>query len=116
MENQLHIRRARRNQAPFETGITRVALRKRDGDQCAYCEVTLNFVRAKNRKFKPEDATIEHRLPLSRGGRHTWENTVLACRECNLSKGMKTEPEFAQYLKEIAKARSDASLAIPDKN
>lgn len=101
VENQLHKRRARRNQVPFEEGITRVALRKRGGDFCAYCKVELNFVRAKNREFSPADATIEHRLPLSRGGKHTWANVVLACRACNLSKGSKTEEEFMVYQSEI---------------
>lgn len=101
VENQAHKRRARRNQVPFEEGITRVALRKRGGDFCAYCKVELNFVRAKNREFSPADATIEHRLPLSRGGKHMWANVVLACRACNLSKGSKTEEEFMVYQSEI---------------
>lgn len=106
VENQLHKRRARRNQAPFEEGITRIALRKRDGDYCSYCSVELNFVRAKNREFTGHDATIEHRLPLSRGGSHVWDNVVLACRNCNLSKGSKTEEEFVAYLAEIEELNS----------
>jgi 5-methylcytosine-specific restriction endonuclease McrA len=92
-----HIRRARRVQAPFEPGITRIALRKIHGDRCFYCGVTMRFTRAKNREFNSNDATIEHRLPLSRGGKHVWANTVLACRECNLSKNLKTEEEFQEY-------------------
>lgn len=92
-----HIRRARRVQAPFEPGITRIALRKIHGDNCFYCGVTMMFTRAKNRQFNSNDATIEHRLPLSRGGKHVWANAVLACRECNLSKNLKTEEEFQEY-------------------
>ena len=105
VENQAHIRRARRNQAPFEPGITRIALRKRDGDNCAYCGVTLNFTRATGRKFSGNDATIEHRLPLSRGGKHLWNNVALACRDCNMSKNQKTEEEFAEYQAEILRLR-----------
>ncbi len=106
VESQVHIRRARRNQAPFDNGITRIALRKLQGDLCAYCGVSLNFVRARGRVFSGTDATIEHRLPLSRGGRHTWDNVVLACRDCNLSKGQKTEAEFEKYQLELLAAQS----------
>lgn len=105
-ENQMHIRRARRNQTPFESGITRLALRKRDGDECAYCKVTMNFTRATGRKFSGVDATIEHRLPLSRGGKHLWNNVVLACRDCNMSKNQKTELEFEEYQAEIIRLRN----------
>jgi 5-methylcytosine-specific restriction endonuclease McrA len=108
VENQLHIRRARRNQAPFEAGITRVALRKRDGDHCAYCKVEMNFARATGRKFSGTDATIEHRLPLSKGGKHLWNNVVLACRDCNMSKNQKTEEEFAEYQAEIFRLRNSS--------
>jgi 5-methylcytosine-specific restriction endonuclease McrA len=101
VENQIHKRRARRNQVPFEEGISRIALRKRHGDHCVYCRIELNFVRAKNRVFTKRDATIEHRLPLARGGKHVWENVVLACRTCNMSKGAKTEEEFMVYRAEI---------------
>jgi len=39
--------------------------------------------------------TIEHRIPLSRGGTHYPANIVPACKSCNCSKGTKTESEFA---------------------
>lgn len=100
-EAQGHIRRARKNQAPFERGITRTALRKIHGENCFYCGVEMQFARARNREFNSNDATIEHRLPLSRGGKHVWDNVVLACRECNLSKNMKTEVEFTEYKTKI---------------
>ena len=106
-EAQGHIRRARMNQAPYERGITRTALRKIHGDSCFYCGVELQFARAKDRKFNSNDATIEHRLPLSRGGKHVWDNVVLACRECNLSKNMKTESEFTEYRSKLDQAGQD---------
>ena len=34
-------------------------------------------------------ATFEHIKPLSRGGKDNVENVVLACRECNRSRGNK---------------------------
>lgn len=38
---------------------------------------------------------VEHRVPLSRGGSNDRSNIVLACPPCNLSKGRKTDAEFA---------------------
>lgn len=39
-------------------------------------------------------ATLEHLMPLSRGGTHTWANVVLACWRCNLSKNAMTDGEW----------------------
>lgn len=44
----------------------------RDGFRCQYCDG-----RAEN---------IDHVVPRSRGGTHTWENVVAACRACNTRK------------------------------
>ena len=32
-------------------------------------------------------ATVEHIIPLARGGTHTWDNVVPAHAKCNFSKG-----------------------------
>lgn len=37
---------------------------------------------------------IEHKTPLSRCGRHSPDNIVIACAGCNLRKGQKTAEEF----------------------
>jgi 5-methylcytosine-specific restriction endonuclease McrA len=39
---------------------------------------------------------VEHRIPLSRGGRNLIENIVLSCSDCNLSKFTKTDDEFLE--------------------
>lgn len=44
-----------------------------------------------------EPLTIEHLVPLSRGGDHSISNIVLACMDCNRSKGAKTVDEFITY-------------------
>ncbi len=35
----------------------------------------------------PKAPTIDHILPMSRGGGHTWDNVQCACRACNSEKG-----------------------------
>ncbi|MEM7094364.1 MAG: HNH endonuclease [Actinomycetota bacterium] len=52
--------------------ITRRGVFARDGHKCQYCGG-----RAEN---------IDHVTPRSRGGPHTWENVVAACKACNTRK------------------------------
>ena len=49
----------------------------RDKFQCQYCAV----------KLPPKKLTLDHILPISRGGRNSWENVVTACQKCNGKKG-----------------------------
>ena len=65
---------------------TLAGLIARDGDGCAYC----------NRRSAD---TIDHVHPKSRGGKHTWENTVAACGKCNSRKSDKTVAEAGMTLR-----------------
>lgn len=38
--------------------------------------------------------TVDHLIPLSRGGDNSPVNIALACRQCNLKKGSQTDDEF----------------------
>lgn len=49
----------------------------RDNFTCQYCGT------------RTHDLTLDHVIPRSRGGPHTWENLVSACRVCNHRKGGK---------------------------
>jgi len=49
----------------------------RDGYRCAYCEQDVT----------KRAATLDHVLPVSHGGKTTFENTVTACGPCNSGKG-----------------------------
>ena len=51
-----------------------------DGQPCEYCGVTMDV----NNPWR--HPTRDHIVPRSRGGEHTWENVVAACRRCNSSK------------------------------
>ena len=54
---------------------------------CCYCK-----------EYTPKKyRTLEHKLPLKRGGRHSSHNIVMACLSCNCSKGKMTEQEFKMY-------------------
>ncbi len=59
---------------PFRAraALNRRAVFARDGGRCQYCGAA-----AEN---------IDHVIPRSRGGPHTWENVVAACRPCNSRK------------------------------
>jgi 5-methylcytosine-specific restriction endonuclease McrA len=66
--------------------VTIDGLRERDGDQCGICGDSIDFsLNGRNAMGR----TVDHILPRSRGGAHTWANTQLAHLRCNLQKGAK---------------------------
>src|SRR5205823_1450409 len=42
--------------------------------------------------------TIDHRVPLSRGGRNSKDNIKPACRSCNSKKATRSEDDFLEAL------------------
>ena len=52
----------------------------RDMFQCQYCADI----------FNPKELTIDHIIPISKGGKTSWENCTTACMSCNVKKGDKT--------------------------
>jgi len=59
--------------------FSRRGIYERDNYQCQYCGV---FVSRKT-------ATIDHVLPVSKGGQTTWTNCVTSCHKCNSKKADK---------------------------
>ena len=61
------------------------------------------------------DLTLDHVMPRHRGGAHSWENLVTACKPCNHRKGGKTLSEARLRLsREPHEPRSDIySLFTP---
>lgn len=94
-----HRRKARKLNTVVEKGISVLSLKKKHGTKCYYCHKEMDFSKGVGRKFNNDMATIEHLTPLSRGGEHTFENTVLACRFCNISRGAKSQEDFEEYRK-----------------
>ncbi len=56
---------------------------------CFYCEKPFN----EHRK-----ATLDHILPLAKGGSHTRDNLCAACKSCNSKKNAKLPHEFAREI------------------
>lgn len=64
------------------------ALFARDRHLCLYC----------GRQYTRADLTRDHVIPLSKGGRDSWENVVSACLACNTHKGSRTPQQAGMPL------------------
>ncbi len=60
----------------------------RDGGICAYCGKSIPYTAA----------TLDHVIPLSKGGDSSWENLVNCCHSCNQHKGNHTPEEARMKL------------------
>ncbi|MCB0340908.1 MAG: HNH endonuclease [Bdellovibrionales bacterium] len=60
----------------------------RDEFTCQYCRIRMN----------EKKLTLDHVIPLSKGGAHSWENVVAACSPCNNKKGDKTPQQAGFHL------------------
>jgi 5-methylcytosine-specific restriction endonuclease McrA len=84
--------------------LTRREIFIRDGYTCQYCGV------------QTRDLTLDHVVPKSRHGAHTWENLVSACKGCNHRKGGKTVQEARmRLLREPFRPRAGAYYTIQRK-
>lgn len=61
------------------------ALVRRDGSLCAICCYPMKLRANPNKD--PDAATIDHRVPRSRGGTNHIDNVQLAHRRCNQARG-----------------------------
>jgi 5-methylcytosine-specific restriction endonuclease McrA len=77
-------RRARVANAPQIERIDTAAIAWRDGYRCYLCGKALTR----------KQITLDHVIPLARGGTHTADNLRVACRSCNCRKGTKLLSEL----------------------
>src|SRR5271166_3193672 len=68
----------------YRVAVNRRTVFARDGSRCQYCGSA-----AEN---------LDHVIPRSRGGLHTWENVVAACRRCNTRKEDRLPHEVGMVL------------------
>lgn len=80
------------------TTLSRRAVFLRDDHTCQYCGG-----RAEN---------IDHVLPRSRGGAHTWENVVAACRKCNARKENRSPKEAGLKLRRQPRRPHDSLFLL----
>ena len=78
---QHHIRRPRPR-----VRLSRREVFARDSHMCQYCG------------RQSVELTLDHVMPRHRGGAHTWDNLVAACKSCNHRKGGKTVDEARMRL------------------
>ena len=60
---------------------------------CHYC----------GRSFAPGELTMDHIVPISRGGKSTKGNVVPCCKECNNAKKQLLPMEWEEYLKQFSR-------------
>lgn len=77
---------------PFRrrAALNRRAVFSRDGGACQYCGGAAE--------------SIDHVIPRAKGGQHTWENVVAACRPCNVTKRDRLLHETSMTLRSTPRA------------
>lgn len=72
-------------------------LRKAQEGRCHYCR----------REVGRGNLTMDHVVPLSRGGKSKKGNLVPACKDCNNKKKSLLPVEWAEYLRILSRASAD---------
>jgi 5-methylcytosine-specific restriction endonuclease McrA len=83
---------------PVTVPLSRRAVFTRDGQTCVYCGASAT--------------SIDHVWPRSRGGTHTWDNVVAACRRCNHTKADRSLAELGWTLPQPPRAPSGAAWRL----
>lgn len=82
--------------------VSRREVLRRDNHACQYC--------GSNRHL-----TLDHVMPVSRGGQHKWDNVVTACEKCNQRKSNRTPVEANMPLQTKPKAPMHPTVAFGEK-
>jgi 5-methylcytosine-specific restriction endonuclease McrA len=83
---------------PASVPLSRRAVFTRDGQTCVYCGGSAT--------------SIDHVVPRSRGGTHTWDNVVAACRRCNHTKADRSLAELGWKLPHPPRTPSGAAWRL----
>lgn len=86
-----HIRRAKKYGVEYDRSVTLEKLIEKKGLSCSICGLTCFYSGDSNADLYP---SIDHIIPLSRGGGHTWENVQVAHRICNTIKNDQVGKEW----------------------
>jgi hypothetical protein len=97
--NRKQRRRARLAAVPNER-IIDVQVFARDGWRCQLCgTATPKRLIGTRSKRKP---TLDHIIPIAKGGSHTHDNVQCACLQCNVRKGAKVKGQIRLALEDVA--------------
>ena len=75
-------------------------VRERDGNRCQYT----------GKLLKPDEGSLDHVLPRSRGGKDEWENLVWSSKDVNTRKGNRLPHEAG--LKLLSTPRAPKELPV----
>ncbi len=78
--------------------LTRKAVFARDGGRCVYCGAAAT--------------SLDHVVPKSRGGTHTWDNVVSACGRCNHVKADRAVADMGWRLRRKPVAPSGSAWRV----
>jgi 5-methylcytosine-specific restriction endonuclease McrA len=81
--------------------VNRREVLRRDKHTCQYCGST-------------KQLTLDHVIPRSKGGKHTWDNVVIACERCNSRKGDRTPQQAGMTLRTQPKAPMHPTVAFAE--
>ena len=81
-------------------------IRERDGNRCQYTGRTL----------RPDEGSLDHVLPRSRGGKETWENLVWSDRNVNARKGDRLPHEAGLKLLSVPRAPKELPVSALIRN
>lgn len=73
------LRKARKRHAPVVEAVSLAVIYQRDQGICSLCHQPVNRA----------EASMDHIVPLSKGGEHSYRNIALAHLSCNLAKNNK---------------------------
>lgn len=89
-----HYRRRQSNigkTSEYDEGVTLKKVQAKYHDVCQICGLMVDDTAIVNGHIKRLYPTIDHIIPLSKGGTHTWENVRLAHMSCNAGKRDKND-------------------------
>ena len=82
--------------------VNRREVLRRDNHTCQYCGSNKHL-------------TLDHVIPVSRGGQHKWDNVVTACEKCNQRKSNRTPEDANMPLHTKPKAPMHPTVAFGEK-
>jgi 5-methylcytosine-specific restriction endonuclease McrA len=81
-------------------------IRERDGNRCQYT----------GKLLKPDEGSLDHVLPRSRGGADTWENLVWSSKDVNARKGNRLPHEAGLKLLSVPRAPKELPVSALIRN